>query len=75
MKLNQLIEILTFPAMIQIAEESISEQLQSKNDDISKFNKYRVKHITTDTVTNQLTLQLLKIPTLEELGYTFESGV
>lgn len=75
MKLNQLIEILTFPAMIEIAEENISEPLHSKNDDITKFNKYRVKQISTDVITNQLTLHLVNIPTLEELGYTFESGV
>lgn len=75
MKLNQIIDVLTFPITVNVASENYSETLTSKEILEVKFNNYTVKEITTDPVTHRVALELYKAPSLEELGFSFEAGM
>jgi hypothetical protein len=74
MTLHQIIDLLAYPVEIVIKEENYSEIFDSNKVLMSQFNGYGIQQIKSNH-TNQLTIELVKLQSLEELGFTFESGV
>jgi hypothetical protein len=74
MTLHQILGILSYPVEIVIEKEKFMEVFPSESELISQFKGYAIQQIRSNH-TNQLTVELVKIQSLEELGYSFESGV
>jgi len=75
MTLNTIIDSLKFPLIIVVEKDSIREVFESKNSLISKYYNYRLFEISIDSNLNFLRVVLEKPVTLEDLGYSFESGM
>lgn len=74
MTLHQILDLLTYPVEIVIPKENYTEVFLSKSELLNQFKGYAIQQIKSNQ-TNQLSVELVKIQSLEELGYSFESGV
>jgi hypothetical protein len=75
MTINQIEDTLTFPLSIHIEKENFLEIFQSKEGILNKFKGYKVNKIGVNKDAQIVQLDLIQLATLEELGYSFESGV
>jgi hypothetical protein len=73
MKIEQILNLLTFPISICIESENFNETFDVDENLGNRFKGYSIEKIESNT--NVLKITLIKLPTLEELGYSFESGV
>lgn len=74
MTLHQIINLVSYPVEIVIEDEQFSEVFHAEQDLMSNFKGYNIQQIKVNPA-NQITVYLVKRPSLEELGYSFESGV
>lgn len=75
MTLNSISDIISFPVLILLEGESFTEVFDSSELLLEKFGDYKIEQISSDKVSNHLTVKLFKSPTLEDLGFSFEAGM
>lgn len=75
MRLNSISDILSFPVIISLEKESLTELFDSKELLLTKYGNYKIEQISSDKTSNHLTVKLLKSPSLEDLGFSFEAGM
>jgi hypothetical protein len=73
MTIEQILNQLTFPISICIESENFNETFDVDENLGNRFKGYSIEKLESNT--NVLKITLIKLPTLEELGYSFESGV
>lgn len=73
MKIEQISNLLKFPISICIESEDFNETFDVDDNLKNRFKGYSIEKIESNT--NVLKINLIKLPTLEELSYSFESGV
>jgi len=75
MTIDQLVETLTFPLLISIECESKLNLIQDRDEFPSEYLRYTVSQIAINKEEKMIEIQLMPSPSLELLGYSFESGV
>jgi hypothetical protein len=75
MTTDQLIETLTFPLLVSIESEKKSSLIQDRGEFPTEYLRYTVVQIAINKEQKILEIQLMPSPSLELLGYSFESGV
>lgn len=73
MKINQILGTFKFPISIYVEKENFKETFYSIEEIGNRFKEYRVENIASKS--NIIEVSLVKNKTLEELGFSFESGV
>jgi hypothetical protein len=75
MTADQILELVSFPLHLTIAEEGIDQVIDQKALFPSGYLRYSILGIGIRQEDNMLQVHLKPAQTLEQLGYSFEMGV